>query len=53
MYTMTNINIYYTPGGAIGVHTLFNGIKQNAPYKNFDFRVEKRFRIGETFSIGA
>jgi hypothetical protein len=44
---------YYVPGAAIRVPTELNGARRNAPYTTFDLRVEKRFLIGETFSIGA
>jgi hypothetical protein len=40
-------------GDLYGVNTELNGTRRNAPATTLDMRVEKRFRIGETFSIGA
>ncbi len=44
---------YKYPGDTYGVGTELNGTRRNAPLTTFDMRVEKRFRIGDTFSIGA
>jgi hypothetical protein len=43
---------YKWPGDAYGVPTEENGTRRNAPVTTLDIRVEKRFRIGERFSIG-
>jgi len=44
---------YQWPGDPYGVNTELGGTRRNAPVTTLDMRVEKRFRIGETFSIGA
>jgi hypothetical protein len=44
---------YKWPGDPYGVDTELNGTRRNAPLTTLDMRVEKRFRVGETFSIGA
>jgi hypothetical protein len=44
---------YKWEGDSHGVYTELNGTRRNAPLTTLDMRVEKRFRLGETFSIGA
>ncbi|MGD8540499.1 MAG: TonB-dependent receptor, partial [Candidatus Aminicenantes bacterium] len=44
---------YKWEGDYYSVDTELNGTRRNAPVTTLDMRVEKRFRIGETFSIGA
>ena len=44
---------YKYEGDSHGVDTELNGTRRNAPTTTLDMRVEKRFRVGETFSIGA
>jgi hypothetical protein len=44
---------YKYPGDTYGVGTELNGTRRNAPLTTLDMRVEKRFRVGESFSIGA
>jgi hypothetical protein len=44
---------YKWEGDSYGVDTELNGTRRDAPTTTLDMRVEKRFRVGETFSIGA
>ncbi len=43
---------YKYPGTTYGVATEENGTRRNPPETSLDLRVEKRFRIGETFTVG-
>lgn len=44
---------YKYPGTSYSVGTELSGTRRNAPLTTMDLRVEKRFRFGERFSIGA
>ena len=44
---------YKWPGDPYGVGTELTGTRRDATVTTLDMRMEKRFRIGETFSIGA
>ena len=43
---------YKYPGEGYSVGTEENGTRRNAPHTTLDLRIEKRFRIGESFIIG-
>lgn len=45
-------DIYKYPGEGYSVRTELIGARRNAPITTLDLRLEKRFRIGDTFSIG-